>query len=411
MPMAPRDPVVMRSLWNSALAGARLFGYTDADVDVDAMLARARRVTGLTDFGDPEFIAPMRLLVDDFVRYAAADRTGRQVFASLVCFALVNRLRIRDALRAHPDIAAEPITAPLFIVGLPRTGTTLLQGLLAAVPGFRTLLGWETRLPALPPGIAPKRMIDRHRQRVTQDLWFATRLSPRLSASHAIGAELPDECNQLLFASMCSIMTSWYASPTHQDYLYATGFRGAYDFHRPHLQVLSFRQPARSWVLKAPAHMSSLAELLRTYPDARVVFTHRDPVESVPSMAGLAACFRMFTSPVRDPEEIGVRVLAMLRRMHEAGHAVRAQWPAQAQPFIDIEYSELVRAPLATVRRIFMHFGIAEADGTGDAVLRYLRRQEKQRVAPIHYKCAQFGFSEEDARAVLHDAHAPLATG
>jgi len=409
--MAPRDPVVLRALWNAWLATARLFGNTDAEVDVDAMLARARRATGLTDFGDPEFIAPMRLLVDDFLRHAAADRTGHQVFASLINGALENRLRIRDALRAYPDIAAEPIIAPLFIVGLPRTGTTLLQGLLAAVPGYRTPLGWETRLPALPPGIAPKRMLDRHRQRVTQDLWFATRLSPRLPASHAIGAELPEECNPLLFASMCSDMTSWYPSPTHQDHLYATGFRGAYDLHRPHLQILSFRQPARTWVLKAPAHMSSLAELLRTYPDARVVFTHRDPVESVPSMAGLAACFRMLTSPVRDADEIGARVLPMLRRMREAGHAVRAQWPAQAQPFIDIEYGELVRAPLATVRRILLHFGMAEAEGTGDAVLRYLRQQQKQRAPPIRYTCAQFGFSEGDARQVLSDAGTPPATG
>lgn len=397
----------LRGPWNAALALAQAAGYGGARLDVDTLLARARRNTRLDDFGDPEFMVPLRLLLDDFAAHAQADATGRQVFASLLNCALENRLRITAWQRRWPGIATTPIAAPMVIVGMPRTGTTLLQNLLAAIPGLRTPLGWETRLPALPPAHAPARMLAAHRRRHERDMQFARRVSPRLMASHAFGAELPEECNPLLLNSFRLLATCVFPAPAHEDFLYATRFRGAYDWHRPHLAALAFDQPPCTWVLKAPAHMASLPELLRIYPDARVVFTHRDAAAAAPSTAGLALGLRALVSPVQDRREIGERVLAMLVRMQSAARAARAEWPAATPRLCDVDYDALVAAPLATVRGILAHFAMEEPAGAADAVLRSLRRTQRGRVPSARYSCAEFGFDEDAARAALP----PLAAG
>lgn len=399
----------LRASWNAALHAAQALGYAGARVDSKTLLARARSSTSLDDFGDPEFVVPLELMLDDFRRHAPADITGRQVFAALINAALENRLRVREHLRVHPDIAAVPVIAPIFIVGLPRTGTTLLQQLLASVPGFRTLLGWEARMPAVLPSLASAGALAQHRDRVERQMRFALRLSPPLAASHPIGAELAEECNTLLLASMRALQTCLYACPNYESFLYETGLHGSYDYHRPHLQALSYRAAPATWVLKAPAHMASLPELLRVYPDARVVFTHRDPVESVPSTAGLADCLDTLLCPVRDRGAIGARVLAMLRRMHGAARDARERWPASAAPFIDIDYAEFVRAPLAIVRSILVHFGIPEPEDTSVAVLGHLRRQRHVRVEPVRYTCAQFGIRDDDAANVLQPIPVPDA--
>jgi len=395
------DTMTLRAPWNAALAAATGLGYRGARVELDTLLARARDATGLDDFGDPAFLVPLRLLLDDFETHAQADATGRQVFASLMGTALANRLRLVAWTRSYPDLAAASTTAPIVIAGLPRTGTTLLQNLLAAVPGLRTLRGWETRLPALPPGIAPPRLLAAHRRRYERDMRFARRVSPRLMASHEFGTELPEECNTLLLNAFQLLHTGVFPTPAHEAHLYTTGFRGAYDMHRLHLAALAYRQPACVWVLKAPAHMAALPELLRTYPDARVVFTRRDAGSVAASTAGLSLCLRQLVSPVRDRREIGARALAMLARMQEAARAARAQWPRTVPRFLDVEYDDIVAAPLATVRGILAHFAVPEPADPTDAVLRYLRRARRAGAQRARYALADFGLDAAQARRAL----------
>ena len=398
----------LRSLWNAGIAGARVFGWAGADLDVDTLMARAARATGCGDFGDPEFREPLALLVEELAANAGADAAGRQLLCGLVGCALENRLRLQALRRGQPAVAGVPVAAPFVIVGLPRTGTTLLQTALAAVPGLRTPLAWETRLPARPPAQLSERERARHVARAVREVRFVHRMSPALAASHEIGAQAPEECNPLLLTSARCLLFALYGCPRYEDYLYATGFRGAYDWHRPHLQALAFGQPACTWVLKAPVHMASLPELLRAYPDARVVFTHRDPVASVASTAGLNAALLMLAAPSVDRRATGARAFALLRRMHAAAGAARAQWPAAAPPFLDLDYATLAREPLSTVRRILAHFGVPEPEGTADAVLRALRALQRRRTPPARYTCAEFGLDEEEVRAAFAGEYALL---
>ena len=406
--IAPASIPGLRALWNAALTGARLAGWSGSLLDVDVLLARAARATGLTDFGDAGFREPLDLLVDGLVATAGTDASGRQFLAGTIQCALENRLRLVAAARAQPDVARVPVTAPFVIVGLPRTGTTLLQTALAAVPGLRTLRNWETRLPPRPPALLAPRELERHRARAVREVRFVNWLSPALAGSHEIGAEAAEECNMLQLNAMRSQLLALFAGARYQDWLYASEFRGAYDWHRRHLQALAYAQPPCTWVLKAPAHMASLAELLRAYPDARVVFTHRDPVASVASTAGLAAALWHLAAPVVDRAAAGALAMAMLVRSYGAADAARARWPASAPPFLDLDYATLAREPLATVRRILAHFGVAEPAGTGDAVLRELRALQRRRAPPARYTCAEFGLDEDEVRAAFAAEYALL---
>lgn len=409
---AAREAVWWRGGWNAALRGVTALGWQGTRIDVDHLLARACRETRLTDFGDMEFVEPLSIIVREFEAVAQADRTGHQVMAQIILASLANRLRINQALREQPQIADEPIVAPLFIVGLPRTGTTLLQGLLASLGHMRTPRRWETYLPPAPPAVATKRQIKAQVRFTEKEVDAATGLSPQLMAAHEIGAQLPEECNPLLMTSFRALFFGLlFECPEYREHVYRTGFAHSYEWHRRHLQVLSYGQPPKIWSLKSPVHLASLAGLLRTYPDARVVFTHRDPREAVASMAGLTSRLRMLVSPLQDKQEIGRHVLATLAQMEAAGERIRGQWPAHAPAFLDIRYRDLVRDPLATVRTVLSHFGLPEDDDLEPKIRRYLRENAQHRHGQHRYSLDEFALDEDEIRATFAREFERLADG
>jgi hypothetical protein len=404
-----RESVWWRPGWNLGLGLVGRLGWRGTDLDPDHLLARARKETALDDFGDPEFLEPMRLLIREFEANANADLTGRQVFAQMTLASLKNRLRIRQALRERPQIAEQAIAAPLFILGLPRTGTTLLQSLLASLGHLRTPLRWETDLTATPPAIAKKREVKAQIRIAKVQSDFANGLSPGIPLAHAVGAELPEECNPLLMSSFRALLhTTFFRCPDYHDYIYRTNFRNAYAWHKLHLQVLSFGAPAVTWSLKAPAHLGSLAELLHAYPDARVVFMHRDPLEVIPSMCQLTLALRLLVSPDQDKGEIGREFVPYLARLLEAGYAVRDRWPADAQRFIDVRYNDLVADPARTVRSILRHFGMPEGAGLDAAVARYVAEDAQANRGRHRYSLADFELRAEEIRERFARAYETL---
>lgn len=397
-----REAVWWRSTWSGVLGLAERCGWTGAVVDVDKLLTRARKDTGHDDFGDPEFMEPLARLVNEFHARATPDVLGRQIFAQVLLASLRNRLRMRATLRAHPEIAETAVVAPIFIVGFPRTGTTLLQGLLANVRGLRTPRQWETNLGDSPPALSSPREIAKQIKFAKHQMNFVNAISPDLAKAHEIGAELPEECNPLLMSSLRAMFFALlFDCPDYVDYIYATGFRNAYAWHKLHLQILAYRQPSSTWVLKGPIHLASLDALLETYPDARVVFTHRDPAESVPSMSALGACLRGLVSPTIDRRHIASKLVASLARMQEEAAATRGRWPAASPAFIDIRYDDLVRDPLATVRAILRHFEMAEHGDFDASVERYMRANRRHRRGEHRYDLAEFGLAADEVRAVF----------
>jgi LPS sulfotransferase NodH len=395
-------PVWWRAPYSGYLGFVSRFGWRGAEVDERTLLARARKETRLDDFGDEEFVEPLRLLIREFDANAGADRLGRQVYGQMLLSGLRNRLRLTDAARRFPEVARQRIEAPLFIVGMPRTGSTLLQGLLAALPGMRTPLHFETDVGAALPWLATPRERRAQVRFAESQVGFVDRLAPGLRVAHDFGARLPEECNPLLMTSFRALFHALvFDCPNYVDHVYGTDFRHAYDWHRLHLQALACRAPGARWVLKGPVHLASLAALLRAYPDACVVFTHRDPLESVPSMAALVAWMRMLVTPQCDRRSLGDGTVSSLARMLAAAETARAQWPASAPRFIDVAYRDLVADPLATVRRILAHFAIALPPDAAAAVQRYIGDHPQHRHGAHRYGLAEFGLDAETVRAVF----------
>jgi hypothetical protein len=366
----------------------------------------AERRTGLSDYGPDdgwdEALARLTRDLDGPARLSAAGRIA--VRGHLVAL-LANRLRIEADRRVHADIAAQPVCAPLFIVGLPRTGTTLLHMLLAQDPANRVPRTWEVMHPSPAEGDAARRI-----RRTTRELAWMERLAPGFRVMHPLAPELPQECIAIDSHSLQSYeFQTTHFVPEYQRWLERRGLRAVYRHHRRFLQYLQWQRPAGHWVLKAPAHLFGLAELLATYPDAGIVQTHRDPLEVLPSLASLSTALRGAFSASADPVAIGRE---MSRRWGDgvlAAVAARDSGRLPDASLMDIAYRRIVDAPLDTVRAIYARFGRVLTDEAEAAMRRFLAANPKDKHGRHRYSLDAFGLDREAEAARFADYRARFA--
>jgi len=297
---------------------------------------------------------------------------------------LVNRLKLQADRARLTGIAAEDVTAPFVVTGLPRTGTTLLHALLAQDPDNRAPLAWEVMFPSPPPGPSSAESREaRHRQAAGRLAWME-RLSPGFQAVHEIGAGLPQECIAITahsFVSLRFLVT--HDLPGYAALLEATDHRQAYDFHRRFLQHLQWQATPRRWVLKAPGHLANLDALLAVYPDAMIVQTHRDPVESIPSLVSLRARLRRAFSRHADAHRIADEVIGYWCRAIDRAAATRAQRPSRQ--FFDLDYAALVQRPLDSVAALYHHFGLRLSQPARARMRAYLAANPQHKHGRHHY--------------------------
>src|SRR6185503_10133496 len=231
-------------------------------LDEAALIAEATRRTGFDDFGDERFREPLRLLLDAFEREAALTLLGRMMVRTDVLRLLENRLRMTAEHRRHPEIERGPVTAPLFIMGLPRTGTSILHELLAQDPEGRVPMSWEVQHPWPPPEAATYDTDPRIAE-VDAHLAGVDRILPDFKKIHPMGARLPQECVALTAHDFATIMNhTTHRVPTYQRWLDTTDLRWVYASHRRQLQYLQWKVPAQRWVLKSPGHLWALDALI-----------------------------------------------------------------------------------------------------------------------------------------------------
>ena len=334
------------------------FAIVRGRLSADELLARARRRSGLIDFGCTPFEEPLQ----NFLR-ACREEADLSLFGCLatrwdaVRF-LCNLLRLRDEERRAPGILEQPIERPIFIAGLPRSGTTFLHSLLAQDRLHLVPRVWQLihPYPLDETGAGP----DLRPRRVARQLRMFGILAPEFRRMHPIDARSPQECSEItahIFASLRFDTT--YRIPRYRRWLDETGHLDAYRFHKRFLQHLQHQAPgAAQWVLKCPDHIFALAALRTVYPDARVVFVHRDPLAVLPSVARLTEVLRRpFTRHI-DKLEIGRqdsdRWLTATELMIAAADGQRF-----AEPILHIHYLNLVNDPLGTVATLYRHFGRA----------------------------------------------------
>ncbi|HTY79057.1 MAG TPA: sulfotransferase [Candidatus Bathyarchaeia archaeon] len=368
-------------------------------LDDRVLLDEAVRRTGLSDYGGSEFQEPLRLLLQCLDRESHLTPLGRITARNDTLGLLENRLRLVEDRKRHPGIAEVAIRSPLFIVGLPRTGSTLLHHLLAQDPARRVAQAWEVMYPSPPPERARYEKDPRIAQAERQLRWL-DRIVPDFKKIHPLGARLALEC----LAIMAGSFQSWrfntmYRVPTYQEWLGHQDPGPAYQFHRRFLQHLAWSAPGERWVLKAPSHLHALETLFETYPDALVVQTHRDPVTVLASVASLTAVLRAGFSNRVDRVEIGRDVLQHWLKGIESAIRIRQAGRVPSHRFLDVHYLDLVADPIATVRGVYAHFGLTFTEETQGRIHGYFAERAKDRNGQHEYSLDTFALDPEEIAA------------
>jgi hypothetical protein len=368
-------------------------------LDADELLAEASAKSGLSDFGESDFLEPYRIFVRALDAEAQLHALGRLIARSDVLNWLENRLQLAAWLERRPEIADEAIAAPIFITGLPRTGTSILHELLAQDPAHRAPLHWEVRHPCPPPGEANGED-DQRIERAERQVQLWNQIVPEYRVMHELGARLPVECIQITAHSFRSEeLMGRHQVPSYAAWYSSCDLTPAYRFHRRLLQHLQQRSPLLRWVLKAPSHLAALPTLCQVYPDARVVLTHRDPLQVLPSVASILYSTAYVRSDAVDPKAMlgwftGESCRGLLDRMT----AFRAGGAVAQRQFFDLRYAELVARPIETIAALYAHFEMrfsAEAEARMRA---YLTAKPKGKHGAHRYDFSATGFSKDAER-------------
>ena len=369
-------------------------------LDADALLAAAVAETGVSDYGDPTLPDRFRLFVEK-LRAAGLDEAGRKAAAFTCHEQLTTRLRFFADRKRYP-IDDEGIERPLFATGEPRSGTTLLHALLSVDPDARALRFWELMYPSPPPGLATA---DDPRRARADDVWRAIlHRIPKWLVNHPyndmLGNGLP-ECERTWafdFRAIGPIV--WWRVPMKMQMVgLPTDPRAQYRLHRMALQLCQYARPRKYWVLKG-FHSGRLAALFAAYPDANVVWTHRDPVQIIASRIVMAGELDEGMSGAVDWKETATRYLAQSRASIKA---------ALESPYLDdprihhVRYPDFVADPVGVIRGFYEKCGVAFTRQFEEAMRAYLRDNKSDRYGKFRYSTDVIG---EDLNA-LHAEFAP----
>ncbi len=327
---------------------------------VESLIAEARtRSGGLEDFGPGPFLEPLGLFVSSLERDARLNPVGQYIARERALAHIVNRLSYVNDRKLYPDIVQQKIVKPVFIIGLGRTGSTILHDILAQDPANRAPLTWEVTFPSPPPKTATF-LTDPRIAQCEAGFPPMDERREKFKAMHPMGAQLSQECVVMMADAMCTpLFHNQFRVTEYQDWVDRAGdWAHVYDFHHRQLQHLQSGHAGDRWVLKTGAHMWGLEHLLRTYPDARIVFTHRDPVKSLTSYASLTALVRSMGSDQVDRFEVAEDWNPRLKRALEHAIAVRSAGAYPQAVFYDMKFSEFIRDQFAVVEKIYDAFDL-----------------------------------------------------
>jgi hypothetical protein len=360
------------------------------------LLAEASQAAGgLKDFGDPSFQPALGALCRALEREGRLSDMGRQILKQKIVGHLSNRLRIEEYFRDFPEIEHEVVGPPVVIVGLPRTGTTRLQRLLSRDARFYSMMFWESQFPVPLPDEtleAPQARIANARGIVD----YMVQSMPKLLAIHPMAAEEADEEVMLMEHSFLSAFDAYANIPAYVEWLDQQDQTPAYLFLRRCLQFLQWQKRKRGltgsrWLLKTPHHLLRMEILLRVFPGAQVIQTHRDPVESIPSIASFIDTLWRIYSDQPDPKAAGRSWSLRMNRGLQHTMKVRTAHPGQ---FLDVQFRETVKAPMDAVRRIYDFIGWPLTPAAESAMRAWLAEDEKAHERVAHdYGPEQFGLS------------------
>ncbi len=366
-------------------------------LQAEELMATARRNTGFEDFGSDEWLQGFHVFLKALDEEADLHLLGRLMTRSDILRWLEARLGLEAAYAQHPAINDEVIAQPVIVTGLPRAGTSILFELLAQDSQFGSPRNWEMMFPYPPPESASYHSdprIARCQHLVTQ--W--SRVVPSYAAMHEMGANIPNECIVAMSSTfLTENLPGQYQIPSYNAWYYQQDLDYAYTWYKRMLKLLQWRNPRRHWLLKAPSHLGNLPVLFRTFPDARVVITHRDPIVAQASVTNLlgtlywmrssqpfdASAFENLMTP-----EAGAMRLNGVVDLLETG-AVPGE---RIHSFL---YAQLVEEPLGALEALYREMGLGLEPSAMQAMRDYLRQKPQGKFGKHQYS---IGEQEENAR-------------
>ena len=388
---------------------------SDTRLDEASLLAEARERAGQSEFGDESFREPLRVLLWSLEEEARLTRAGRVGQRARIVGLLAARLQTNAWLVRHPEIEDERVDVRFVVVGFPRTGTTLLQRILARDPRTTSLAWWECRHPAPFPGwtVAEAKCV-RDPRIADAEAQVAAMLAgnPALAAVHPLDACAPDEDLMLLEHSFQSSTPAGSMNvPTYLRWHLEQDGRAAYHDHAFFLRFLQWQkrmrgEPIGGFVLKAPHHMIHLDRIFEHHPNVTIVQTHRDPLDTLPSLASMALELRRLTSEDVDPRECADYALTTARCRIERLERVRRAMPEKR--FIDVWFGDVVRDPFAVVETIYDRVGLDLPPDVRAVMSQFIHENGRDQRPPHGYTLEQFGLDSESIRrefAAYREAH------
>jgi len=359
----------------------------------DQLLEQAITLTGLAEWGDVPFVDALDALVDSLNVDARVEGPVRDGTVDMLTGILAKRLRLVADRAQHPEIAEETVAAPVFIVGQPRSGSTHLHALLACVDGVRAPQLWEMSAPSPP----PERDTYTTDPRIAAVQVMVDQMPPEMLVRHPMGATRPEQCNALMdWTFLNQAWMASYAIPSYRDWFLDAEYAPAYEAHRRSLQQLQWHHPGR-WVLKYPKHLLSLDALLAQYPDAVLLWTHRDPAAVLPSVMSLTGFMRRQNTPGYDPVRFGREWLGIEELALHRGLATRDR-DDRPERHIDVAYDELMGDPIETVAALCERLGLAFDEPSRKSVLQWLDDHPQDQHGVHRYTPEDFGLDADRLR-------------
>jgi hypothetical protein len=363
-------------------------------LDAGKLLAAALKRAGREAFEDCSFVPPLRRLIASCNAESDLNALGRNAVKYEVHRSLHNLLEFERREREDAALLARPIERPIFITGMPRSGSTFLHRLLVRDSSVAAPLSWRLVHPH--PAAAGRLGEIFDRAKVQAQFYLMRLLAPELNSLHQVAAGEPEECTDITAQVFQSLRyDSVYRVPSYQSWLQGHGHVEAYRFHRRFLQHLDAQAPGRRWILKSPDHVFALDDIKAVYPDAQWVFIHRDPVAVLASVARLTEVLRRPFAHSVDLQEIGQQVCASW--LDGAQRMMRAA--ASSNSILQLHYREIISDPQKAVARLFRHTGHAASRDAAQRMRKWLGNRSNRGHRQRRYSLASFGLDGEALRA------------
>jgi len=407
-PILPPRRTRFIDIADGVIRGGRKLGvFGPPRLDKDALLEEAAAATGLNDFGDRWFEKPFEVLLDSVKHEAQLNAAGEFSATKMFHHVLRDRLYTQMWFKRHPEILARPLKNPVVIVGPMRSGTTRLHRLLAADQRFAHLRSFETISPVPRPEfeqVLAGEVEDFRPKLAARILKVARLANPRTLSIHPTGAYEPEEELGLVAASMYGM--KWEAQwnvPSYAEWCHEESAIPAYRHMANLLRLIGWSQQEsslRPWILKTPQHMLDLPALLEVFPDARLIFTHRDPKQVVGSAASLAWNQTIIYSDHNDPAQTGRdwmgKTATMVARMRAARDAI------PRERMIDVQYEDMETDWRGTMERVYRFLDL-EMEPAVAGMEDYLDRSARLKRHPHRYSLAEFGLREDEVNERFAD--------